>query len=714
MANVLFKKGLLKDLPSGKVEGTIYVTTDERAMYLDVSADKRIRLGDFNEIPNLNALPDVSHEGGAPNPTGLYYSIAENVLARYDSENRKWAQINPDNWFEVKSFAQSLTSSTTNNVTTITATTTLIQKNEAGNEAASGNGASQWSTNLNFKDDGSVVTITKEDSNTIKISAKDEKVSSADNHYKYDESRDGPAETASVITDTNTNNTFITGVAVDKAGHVVSVKSREAVIDLVSSAKLKSVATTKDPGSDANSAANINLEVKHGTATRASDLKVEGVGATTVAATNEGKTLKISSTDQTVEYGHHYNPAGHESSSDKITIENGQVLSEIKRDNAGHVIGVTKRNENTLSSVAVTSSGTENNVSLTTEVGDTLGTKKSGSIKITGSGDAKVTAVTNEIDGKKNYSINIDTHDTKVTSVDNHYKALKDGKTDASNPDNLIKAGTYNASDITKAAKTDAQAETPVITGVTIDAAGHVTGIKAVKIADTHNKLKDTGTASANVNTEGANINGWKFTLEDTDGHLNYTTFDPTIKYGKDSEGATTQTVHGLGGSFTLDTYTTGEVDAKITTAIQATGAMVLKGQLNSTEFLPTTDVAAGDTYIVTENGITVAGNVCEVGDLFVAKADMAKDSTDANWYYVPSGNDRHIIIGTSSDVKKTVGAVLVDGNQSANVKYGSINFNSDASASPSLIKATKSVGDSGDIGAQDVNFTFSMEWGNF
>lgn len=709
MANVLFKKGLLKDLPSGKVEGTIYVTTDERAMYLDVSADKRIRLGDFNEIPNLNALPDVSHEGGTPNPTGLYYSIAENVLARYDSENRKWAQINPDNWFEVKSFAQSLTSSTTNNVTTITATTTLIQKNEAGNEAASGNGASQWSTNLNFKDDGSVVTITKEGNNTIKISAKDEKVTSADNHYKYDESRDGPAVDAEATTDADTGNTFITGVSVDKAGHVVGVKSREAVIDLVSSAKLKSVATTKDTGSDANSAANINLEVKHGSATRTSDLKVEGSGATTVASSNGGLTLKISSTDQTVEYGHHYNPAGHESASDKIPIESGQVLSEIKRDNAGHVIGVTKRAENTLSSVAVTSSGTENDVSVTTQISDTLGTKRNGSVKIKGAGDTKVTST------DKGTSVTIETHDEHVSSADNHYKALKDGKTDASKPENLIAAGTYNASDITTATKTDAKAETPVITGVTIDAAGHVTGIKAVKVADTHNKLKGTGTATANVNTEGKNINGWKFTLEDTDGNVNFTTFDPTIKYGKDSKGATTQTVHGLGGSFTLDTYTTGEVDAKITTAIQATGAMVLKGELNADDSLPTTNVAAGDTYIVTKNGITVAGNVCEVGDLLVAKADMATGSTNANWYYVPSGNDRHILIETSNTTKKTVGAVLVDGNQTANVKYGSINFNSDASASPSLIKATKSVGGaSGDLGAQDVNFTFSMEWGNF
>ena len=711
MANVLFKKGLLKDLPSGKVEGTIYVTTDERAMYLDVSADKRIRLGDFNEIPNLNALPDVSHEGGTPNPTGLYYSIAENVLARYDSANRKWAQINPDNWFEIKSFAQSLTSTTDNNITTVTVNTTLTQMNEAGNQAGSG-AASQWSNNLKFKDDGSVVTITQEGTDTIKISAKDEKVTSAANHYKYDSSRDGSKDATST-TDTSTGNTFITGVTVDDAGHVVNVKSRAAVIDLVTNPTLGSSTATKDDGSDANSAANIDFSITHGGTTPLAHLKVEGAGATTVATSNGGKTLKISSTDQTVEYNHHYDPSTHESASHKIPVTDKKIISGIKRDNAGHVIGIEERDENKLSAVSMTSSGSENNVTLTTQVNDSFGSTL-GFIKITGSGDAKVTAATVQTEDKKSInSINIETHDTKVTSADNHYKALKDGQTDASNPANLISAGTYNASDITNATITDAKAETPVITGVTIDAAGHVTGITAVKIADTHNKLKDTGTAAANT-SEGKNINGWKFTLEDIDGHLNYTTFDPTIKYGKGSEGATTQTVHGLGGSFTLDTYTTGEVDAKITTAIQATGAMVLKGELNSTEFLPTTDVAAGDTYIVTENGITVAGNVCEVGDLFVAKADIAKDSTDANWYYVPSGNDRHIIIETASTKNKTVGAVLVDGNQTANVKYGSINFNSDASVSKSLIKAEKSVGPSGDLGAQDVSFTFSMEWGSF
>ena len=50
MANVLFKKGLLAGLKDAPIkEGTIYVTTDERAMYLDIDAYTRIRLGDLKK-----------------------------------------------------------------------------------------------------------------------------------------------------------------------------------------------------------------------------------------------------------------------------------------------------------------------------------------------------------------------------------------------------------------------------------------------------------------------------------------------------------------------------------------------------------------------------------------------------------------------------------------------------------------------------------------
>ena len=46
MANPLFKisMGLNKDLPSGKVPGQVYVTTDKKKMHIDVDGDTRIVL----------------------------------------------------------------------------------------------------------------------------------------------------------------------------------------------------------------------------------------------------------------------------------------------------------------------------------------------------------------------------------------------------------------------------------------------------------------------------------------------------------------------------------------------------------------------------------------------------------------------------------------------------------------------------------------------
>lgn len=90
MANVSFKKGLLESLPSTYSEGTFYVTTDERAIYLDTSSTSRIRIGDFQEYATLAALQAVA----APSTTALYYVTELNVLAKWDGSS--YIQINPD------------------------------------------------------------------------------------------------------------------------------------------------------------------------------------------------------------------------------------------------------------------------------------------------------------------------------------------------------------------------------------------------------------------------------------------------------------------------------------------------------------------------------------------------------------------------------------------------------------------------------------------
>lgn len=79
---LMFKKGKLANLPSAKSAGTIYVTTDERAMYVDVDANTRIRLGDFIEVPTLKDLEDYQ-----PYSTTSLYLITEGYqLIKYTGE----------------------------------------------------------------------------------------------------------------------------------------------------------------------------------------------------------------------------------------------------------------------------------------------------------------------------------------------------------------------------------------------------------------------------------------------------------------------------------------------------------------------------------------------------------------------------------------------------------------------------------------------------
>lgn len=95
MANVTFHKGLLANLPATKSAGSIYITTDERAVYFDYDAENRIRIGDFISVASISALPESA------STDALYYAEAENVLAKFNGTT--WVQINPDTKYEFAS-----------------------------------------------------------------------------------------------------------------------------------------------------------------------------------------------------------------------------------------------------------------------------------------------------------------------------------------------------------------------------------------------------------------------------------------------------------------------------------------------------------------------------------------------------------------------------------------------------------------------------------
>lgn len=90
MAKVTFKKGLLANLPTSYSEGTLYITTDERAIYLDVDESTRVRIGDFQEFATLADLQSNPN----PSTTALYYITDLNVLAKWNGAT--YIQINLD------------------------------------------------------------------------------------------------------------------------------------------------------------------------------------------------------------------------------------------------------------------------------------------------------------------------------------------------------------------------------------------------------------------------------------------------------------------------------------------------------------------------------------------------------------------------------------------------------------------------------------------
>ncbi len=98
MALLNFKMGLQANLTQNSpavAPGTIYVTTDERAMYVDVPAVEggqsahRIRLGDFRIYATFEALKQDKTDWSQ---SCLYYVVDKNALARYDGS--QWVLIN--------------------------------------------------------------------------------------------------------------------------------------------------------------------------------------------------------------------------------------------------------------------------------------------------------------------------------------------------------------------------------------------------------------------------------------------------------------------------------------------------------------------------------------------------------------------------------------------------------------------------------------------
>lgn len=170
MANELlkFKKGKYADLGNvAKDPGTIYVTTDEHAMYVDLDASTRIRLGETIHFATLTEFQDFLKGTKPPyNPQAFYYIDSENALLKWVSSGGTynpdidgdgagdskgtWKQVNSTSDVEadlstVKADISILKTGVAGNTTNIGINTTAIEaiKTEIG-EASDASGDSLW------------------------------------------------------------------------------------------------------------------------------------------------------------------------------------------------------------------------------------------------------------------------------------------------------------------------------------------------------------------------------------------------------------------------------------------------------------------------------------------------------------------------------------------------------------------------------------------
>lgn len=137
MADLLrFRKGLHSALPTEKVKGTVYVTTDEHAMYVDISDSERIRLG---QIVNFATLASFQQFLVTTNPPysqeAFYYIEDKNALLRWKASSGNteiggsstagtWVQVN--SVADVQADVDALTNTVNNLTNSLTALNTQV------------------------------------------------------------------------------------------------------------------------------------------------------------------------------------------------------------------------------------------------------------------------------------------------------------------------------------------------------------------------------------------------------------------------------------------------------------------------------------------------------------------------------------------------------------------------------------------------------------
>lgn len=135
MANLNFKYGAsYQNLPAAISDGTIYVTKNEKAMYVDLDG-ARFRLGQivvYETWADFNATETLPPQS----PEAFYYIQDKNALLKYDETHTAWIQINSVS--DLQADLSELQATVGSLQTTVTGHTTKISELETEDTAIKG------------------------------------------------------------------------------------------------------------------------------------------------------------------------------------------------------------------------------------------------------------------------------------------------------------------------------------------------------------------------------------------------------------------------------------------------------------------------------------------------------------------------------------------------------------------------------------------------
>ena len=701
---LLFRKGPLSGLASLAIQnGAISITTDEPGIYIDHDG-KRSRIGDFIVVQNMAALDeyklDVTDESKRYNAHALYYVIEDDALARWDGT--KFALINDrsalvDSLAKLNTALTGLTTIVDNQGKSITANATAIEGEKTRAEAAE----KALDDKIKAITDGTDGTTLAGLKAAIEKEVTDRTQAVAGVDAKANKAQQ-EVDALEGVVGTETDNTGLFKKINDEITRATGAES-DLADDIEANAT--AISTEKDRAmqeegrlaglitSNATTAANAVQAEKE--RAMEEEARIEGLieAEVTRATGAENAISSVANDAQSKANQNALDIAGLKSAD--TTITNRIAAEETRAKNAESALG--GRIDDLVTEAATHALKSE--VEAVDDKVDALDTVVDGHTETISTMQGSINTLNGKIDDE------IEDRQSEITRVEGLISdetsareaaitqevtdrnaaitsAVNAAKTElnqdiTNNATNIQKNATAISNEVTRA-KAAEKANADAITEVSGDLADEITRAKAAE------KANADAIASEKTRAEGA----------ETQLSSAISTLNTNLSKDISDEAATRASE---------DTRVLNDAKAYADGLLEAADAMRYMGTVGDSvtdeaakrfQTLPTTGVAAGDTYVVVSTDFKIGSKACKVGDLIVAINDQTGATYPADltgWSHVPTGYDASLdqelkVTAAANGAKAALSSVMGATEKGSLTIVGNTNSNVKASLSGSTL----------------------------